>query len=63
MNAKGLKRITELSVEKADAVKGGAGCRCSASCSCPTPDTAAGTKQNQYDGASAATNMQNPDKK
>lgn len=59
MNAKGLKRITELSVEKADAVKGGAKCVCSAAaCKCGSSDTTASAKDTQQSGATAATDLQ-----
>lgn len=57
MNTKGLKRITELSVEKADAVKGGVICVCSCSCSCVNKDLTDSTKGIARDGNKGSTDI------
>ena len=44
-----LKRITEISVEDANAVKGGKTCSCSCSCSCAQSNTTSATKTSEKD--------------
>jgi len=50
-----LKRVTEISVETANSIKGGKTCSCSCTCSCGTADTKASTKDSNKDASAAST--------
>lgn len=49
---KTLKRVTELSTEAADAVRGGKTCSCSCSCSCAQSNTKDDTLSSTKDATS-----------
>lgn len=44
-----LKRVTEISVESADSIKGGKTCNCSCSCSCVQSNTTSSSKTGEKD--------------
>lgn len=44
-----LKRVTEISVEHANSIKGGKTCNCSCSCSCAQSNTTSATKTSEKD--------------
>ena len=46
-----LKRVTELSTDQANAVKGGKTCNCSCSCGCAQSNTSAASKTSEKDTA------------
>lgn len=50
-----LKRVTEISVDVANSIKGGKDCSCSCSCSCGTTDTKATLKDSNKDASAAST--------
>ena len=50
-----LKRVTELSVEEAETIKGGKTCNCSCSCSCSQSNVTATTKDSNKSAPAAST--------
>lgn len=50
-----LKHVTELSVEDANAIKGGKTCSCSCSCSCSQSNVTADTKSSNQSASAAST--------
>lgn len=44
-----LKRITEISVEEANSIRGGKDCNCSCSCSCDSNDLTDSVKDSNRD--------------
>ncbi|MGE4588939.1 MAG: hypothetical protein AB7E34_05130 [Acidaminococcaceae bacterium] len=50
-----LKHVTELSVEEAEAIKGGKTCNCSCSCSCSQSNVTATTKDSNKSASAAST--------
>ncbi|MHC1745954.1 MAG: hypothetical protein AB9895_02375 [Negativicutes bacterium] len=50
-----LKRVTEISTENANSIKGGKSCSCSCSCSCAQSNTSSATSTSEKDSTTLNT--------